>query len=255
MAHAQHLEASPLMQVESQDEVPSSHETGLRTVTPITLIRFAAAISIVFGAFLGALACLTSLEWVDTLEMSYLLVFGALLAVLDMPNFTQIASGAAMRLRIARYMHILTRVSGKSVVFLFLGCALFSAMWSNLEHVVLLVLAVLIGVFVVSVGLLSVAIGLHRSMHLDKIRQHFRQDGEAVGHNAVSHMYERYARLQPKLGMTPQEFNQMATDARGVVFEKSDLPLVFNALSSSPKKDALTLTDFHAWVQGTMVIL
>lgn len=255
MAHAQHLEASPLMQVESQDEVPCGHEASLLTVTPITLIWFAAAISIVFGAFLGALACLISLEWVDTLEMSYLLVFGALLAVLDMPNLTQMAAGAAMRLRIARYMHILTRVSGKSVVFLFLGCALFSAMWSNLEHVVFLVLAVLIGLFVVGVGLLSLGLGLHKSVHLNKLRQHFCQDGEAFGHNAVSQMYERHARLQPQLGMTSQEFNQMATDSRGIAFEKTDLPLIFNALSSSPKKDALTLTDLHAWVQGQLVLL
>jgi hypothetical protein len=253
-AHAQHPEFSPLIRAEGQHDASGGQEKVMRTTNPVNLLWFAAAASIVFGAFLGAVACLTSFEWVDSLEMCYLLVFGALLAVLDMPNL-KVIDASHMRLRITRYMHLLTRVSGKSIVLFFLGCALFSAMWSNLEHVVLLVLAVVIGVFVAGVGLISIAIGLLKSTNLDRLRQHFRQDGEAVGHNALLHMYERHARLQPQLGMTPQEFNEMATEARGIAFERSDLPLIFNALSSSPKKDALTLTDLHAWVQGSMVFL
>merc|ERR1719460_894915 len=213
------------------------------------MLWFGASIGICIGALLGAIACLTSFEWVDSMEMGYLLLFGAIMAILDSPLFNQIQVVPKMRQRISRYFHLLTRVIGKSAVLLFLGCALFSAMWTNLESPFFLILAVALGLFIVTVGMLSGAIAIVKSANLDKVRKHFCMDSEAVGHNALASAYDTHALLQPQLGMTQSEFNKMATDARGVAFEKSDLPLIFNALSNSPKKDAITLTDLHAWVQ------
>jgi hypothetical protein len=187
--------------------------------------------------------------------MWYLLLFGMILAVLDMPIFGSAKFVPAVRTHIGRYIHLLTRMVGKSAVFTFLGCALFSAMWTNVESVFLKVLAVVLSFFVVAVGLISLALGMMKSTHLNKIRQHFQGDAEAVGHNALSQAYERHARLQPQLGMTPQEFNQMANESKGISFDSSDLSLIFNALASSPKREAITLTDLHAWVKGSMVFL
>jgi hypothetical protein len=94
-----------------------------------------------------------------------------------------------------------------------------------------------------------------KSTNLNKVRRHFQGDAEAVGHNALAAMYQKHARLQPQLGMTPQEFNHMASESQGLSFDNSDLHLIFNALASSPKRDALTLTDLHAWVKGSMVFI
>merc|ERR1712232_224449 len=134
---------------------------------------------------------------------------------------------------------------GKSLVLFFLGSALFASMWTNLESPILLFLAVILGLFTVAVGILSGVMAVVKSVSLDKVRKYFRMDGEAVGQNALSSAYAKHALLQPQLGLTQSEFNKLAEDAKGVAFAASDLPLIFNALSSSPKKDAITLTDLQ----------
>jgi len=249
-----HIEAAPLMHGGSprldKETVSFPHKTS-----PLTLLWFGASCSVMLGAFLGAVACLSSFELVDSLEMWYLVAFGLILATLDTPVMGHVSIVPAMRGHIGRYIHLLTRMVGKSAIFMFLGCALFSAMWSNVESVLLKVMAVLLGLFVVLVGLISGALALLKSTQLHKVRQHFQGDSEAIGHNALSQAYERYARLQPQLGMTPQEFNQMANATTGISFDFNDLSLIFNALASSPKREAITLTDLHAWVKGSMVFL
>lgn len=256
MQHQAHIEAAPLMQGGSPREDKSELAVAFaHKSTPLTLLWFGASCSVVLGAFLGALACLSSFELVDSLQMWYLVLFGLILATLDTPVMGHVSIIPAMRGHIGRYIHLLTRMIGKSAVFMFLGCALFSAMWANVESVLLKVMAVLLGLFIVSVGLISGALALLKSTQLNKVRQHFQGDGEAVGHNALSQAYERHARLHSQLGMTPHEFNQMANETKGISFDGSDLYLVFNALASSPKRDAISLTDLHAWVKGSMVFL
>jgi len=86
------------------------------------------------------------------------------------------------------------------------------------------------------VGLATGAVAASKSVSLDKVRKHFRQDGEAVGQGALSGMYQKHARLQPGLGVSPLEFNGMVNDCRGVSFDEGDLRLIFNALASTPRR-------------------
>jgi hypothetical protein len=216
---------------------------------------FAASSCVCLGALAGAVACISSFELVDSLEMGYLFLFGAILATLDMPFASHIQLVPRTRISIGRYFHILTRLVGKSAVLTFLGCALFSSMWANLESMWLLVLAVVFGFFVVAVGVITGLIAVIKSVHLDKVRRHFLMDAEAIGDNALSKAYDEHAIVHPDQGMTPNEFSKMVSDARGIGFENSDLTFIFNTLSSSPKKDAVSLTDLHAWLQGSMVFL
>jgi hypothetical protein len=254
----------PYVQLSSVDSSPQysrsafDHEFAKTVPSPVAIINylwFFASISVCVGASMGAVACLTSFEWVDSIEMCYLFIFGAIMAVLENPFSKQGRFVADASQRVCRYFHLLTRVIGKSVVLFFLGCALFSAMWTNLEGALLLFFAVVLGLFTVTIGMLSVTIAIVKSLHLDNIRKYFHMDGEAIGHNALASAYDKHALVHPQLGMTPSEFNNLATDVRGLSFEHSDLPLIFNALSSSPNKSALTLTDLHAWVQGSLVLL
>jgi hypothetical protein len=221
----------------------------------MNIMWFAASSCVCLGALAGALACFTTFQLIDFLEMGYLFLFGAILAMLDIPFFSHIQLIPRARISIGRYFHVLTRLVGKSLVFTFLGCALFSSMWANLESTWLLVLAVVFGLFVFAVGILTGVTAIVKSVHLDKVRRHFHMDAEAVGDNALSKAYDEHALLHPHLGMTVNEFSKMVSDVRGIGFESSDLSFIFNTLSSSPKKDAVTLTDLHAWSRGSMVFL
>lgn len=223
--------------------------------SPMNILWFVASSCVCLGALAGTLACVASFEWVDSMEMGYLFLFGFILAVLDAPFVSHLESFTRARILIGRYCHMLTRLLGKSAVFTFLGCALFSSMWANLESYVFLISAVLLGFLVVAVGVLTGLVAVVKSVHLDKVRRHFRMDTEAIGDNALSKAYGEHALLHPNLGMTRNEFSKMANHTCGIGFESSDLPFVFNSLSCSPKKDAVSLTDLHAWVQGSMVFL
>jgi hypothetical protein len=226
-----------------------------RALSPINIAWFIASSCVCLGALVGTIACLTSFEWVDSLEMGYLFLFGAMLAILHMPFLCHLEFVLRNRTLIGRYLHILTRIAGKSAAFVFLGCALFSSMWANLESHILLSLAAVLGFLVVAVGVLSGFVAIVKSVNLDKVRKYFRMDGEAIGDNALSKSYDEHALLHPHQGMTRNEFNKMANDVRGIGFESSDLLLIFNALSSNPKRDAVSLADLHAWVHGSMIFL
>jgi len=255
----QNQEASPLMRggheeaarFEQGDQLPVAPQNP----SPINIIWFAAAGAIILGAIMGGLACTFSLEWVDALEMAYLGVFGLVMAVLDTPVLTNIKIIPQLRIAIGRYVHLLTRVAGKGLVFLFLGCVLWSSMWANLENAFLLFCSVLFGGFVVLVGLTTGAVSVSKSISLDKVRKHFRQDGGAIGQGALPGMYQKHARLQPGLGVSPLEFNGMVNDCRGVNFDEGDLRLIFNALASAPRRNVISLADLQAWISGPMVLL
>merc|ERR1712072_714188 len=87
--HAAGAAASPYVGAGKENQLPKT--------TPLTLLWFGAASAVVLGAFLGALACLSSFELVDSLEMWYLVVFGMILAILDTPVFVNVSIVPAMR--------------------------------------------------------------------------------------------------------------------------------------------------------------
>ena len=43
--------------------------------------------------------------------------------------------------------------------------------------------------------------------------------------------------------MAQEEFKKMTPYARGVTFEQADIKLIFNALSSNPRRDVISLED------------
>ena len=76
------------------------------------------------------------------------------------------------------------------------------------------------------VGIGSIAVGVMKSANLDKVRTRVRQEAfpegasnEAAVHSVMTDLYNRYAHVQPEVGMTKQEFNQMAKNFRGVEFQ------------------------------------
>jgi len=216
----------------------------------MNLIWFAAACCVMLGSFVSFLSELFSLEWVDALEMGYLFIFGLLLAVLDTPLFNQVAIVSELRTGIGKYIAVLQRVTGKGAAYIFLGCALWSSMFANLgESGFLLFLAVIIGLFVVVIGVFSMAIAILKSRNLNLVRLELRKEA-----TALSQTYAMHAKMNPTAGVTQEEFKKMTSYARGVSFEQSDIKLIFNALSSNPRRDVITLEDLTAWVNGNMMV-
>jgi len=223
--------------------------TRMSSTNPMNLIWFAAACSVMIGSILSFVYELMSLQWVDALEMVYLFIFGFLLAVMDTPLFNQVAIVSELRAAIGKYIAILQRVTGKGAAYVFLGCSLFSSMYANVEGGFMMFLAFLIGLFVVIVGTFSLIIAVLKSRNLDLLRRELMKDTWTL-----KSMYDNHAKFKPSVGLTQEEFKKMCPMARGVSFEASDIKLIFNALSSNPRRDVISLEDLQAWVNGACMV-
>jgi len=215
----------------------------------MNLIWFAAACSVMIGSLISCVALLFYLEWVDALEMAYLFMFGMLLAILDTPLFNQTHGVSELRTAIGKYIAVLQRVTGKGAAYIFLGCALWSSMFANFEGGVMLFLAVLIGLFVVLIGGFSLAIAILKSRNLNLVRMELRKEPMSL-----KQMYDMHAKMNPMAGITQEEFKKMTPYARGVSFEAPDIKLIFNALSSNPRRDVISLDDLTEWVNGNHMV-
>lgn len=231
---------------------PAPTLTRMNSTSCMNLIWFAAACSAMVGALISFISELFSLEWVDALEMAYLFILGFFLAVIDTPLFGNFSIVSDLRTAIGKYIAILNRVTGKGATYIFLGCALWSSMFANLEGGFFLFLAVLIGLFVVVVGIFSMAIAILKSRNLNLVRIELRKDNPQ---QSLKQMYDMHAKMNPTAGITQEEFKKMTPYARGVSFEQGDIKLIFNALSSHPRRDYISLEDLQAWVNGSMMVL
>lgn len=203
----------------------------LNIVSDWSVAFFMAACCIMIGALIGGICLFFSFELVDFLEMSYLLVFGGVLALMDTPCFKNMKTVSDHKLYFSKYVNLLTRVTGKGVTFLFLGCSLFSAMWDNLEGGLLLFLAFVLCALPVLVGFAALIIGFMKSQKLNRARQALPQDEVNV-----SMIYDQYARTfsGPQGGLTQLEFNDLTNKTAGIKWEDAELKLIFNALVSNP---------------------
>jgi len=215
-------------------------------------VFFAAACCIVVGSLVGGFCLFFSLKPVDFLFMTYVMIFGLILAVLDTPWLRTIKAVIDAKMYIGKYIQFVTRVTFRGVTLIFLASALFMTMWDNLK-----------------VGAGSVVIGLLKSSKLDKARRQVEQNIEVLyDQNALTFRGEQG-------GLTMDEFNKMTNENGSFKFERLDLKLIFNALVSNPQwrmqvaagtqsqggyqnvADEIKLTkqDLRAWVLGGMVFL
>lgn len=218
-------------------------------VYPWSFMWFGAALCVMTGAIIGFVNLVISLEWVDALEMAYLFLFGLLLATIDTPLCPTFNFVNTIRQGAHRFVAVLTRMTGKGVVYMFLGCTLWSSMWSNLEGAFILLLAVILGSCIFLAGLISVFLGICKSVNLNHVRLELQK------HQNWDQMYDTHAKTVPSSGMTKEEFNKMAQYLRGVSFEGTDLNFVMNCLSSDPHRMFLTRKDIEEWAISGLVFV
>mmetsp|Transcript_56 Transcript_56/g.81 ORF Transcript_56/g.81 Transcript_56/m.81 type:complete len:325 (-) Transcript_56:194-1168(-) len=249
---------------------------SLNVVSDWSVAFFMAACCIMLGAIIAGIDLFFSFELVDFLEMCYMFVFGGVLALMDTPCFKNMKTVSDHKLYFSKYVNLLTRVTGKGITFLFLGCSLFSNMWENLEGNGLEFLAFVLCSLPILVGIAALVIGFMKSQKLSRARQSLPQ--EEVN---VSMIYDQYARTfpGPQGGLTQVEFNDLTVKTAGIKWEDADLKLIFNALVVNPQWRTshnvnpgmpggsmnnmgnmvelakIPKQDLVAWVQGGMVWL
>jgi len=191
-------------------------------------VFFAAACCIVLGSCISGTCLFFSLELADFMQMTYLMVFGSILAILDTPFLKTIKMITEAKMYIGKYIQFVTRVTGKGITLVFLGSALFMTMWDNLEGGFLEFLAVVLCFFPTVVGFCSIIIGILKSAKLDKARRQLQM--------VIDQRYDHFAQTYrgPTGGLTMAEFNMLTMENGGFKFETLDLKLIFNALVSNP---------------------
>lgn len=205
---------------------------GLKTLSTgnyMNDVFFAAACCIVLGSLIGGTAMLASLELVDWLQMTYLLFFGLILAVLDTPLMKTIKMVMDAKMYIGKYIQFVTRLTGKGVTLVFLGSALFMTMWDTLKGWFMETLAVVLCIVPVLVGICAVVIGVLKSLRLNKARTQLSP--------VIEQRYDAMAQTYPgpNGGLTMHEFNRLISEnTNRIEFETLDLKLIFNALVSNP---------------------
>jgi hypothetical protein len=202
------------------------------------------------GACISFFNTLFSLQWVDALEMAYLFLIGTLLATVDSPIFSHFEIVSRIRLGVSRFCSLLTRVTCKGLVYIFMGCTLWSSMMANFKKDTgMNVLAVILGVVILFSGFVSLVLGVNKSHKLRLVKLELQK------HENVQQMYTAHAKTKPELGLTSEEFNKMCPYLRGIQFEGSDLRYIFNAISSDPSRQFLSIHDMVSWVQGGLILV
>eukprot|EP00928_Gymnodinium_smaydae_P044705 TRINITY_DN29826_c0_g1_i1.p1 TRINITY_DN29826_c0_g1~~TRINITY_DN29826_c0_g1_i1.p1 ORF type:complete len:294 (-),score=49.14 TRINITY_DN29826_c0_g1_i1:104-985(-) len=227
---------------------------SMATTTSMNLVFFAASCCVIGGAFLGGIVVLFSGRLVDFLNMTYMLIFGCILAILDTPFFKSVKLCQDLKVYIGKYINILTRVTGKGVCFVFLGAALLSGMFHD-GGVFFKFLAVVLGMFVMAVGVIAIVIGSMKSRKLKMLQ-------DRLVHGVLENEFRNFSRGQS--GLTPREFGALSEHLLPEQrWEDADLKLIFNALSLHPKWRAmpgqdqplLPLYDLQVWVNSGLPVL
>lgn len=214
----------------------------------MNLLWFGAACAVMFGGLIGALDLLfTTFAPLDFLDEVYLLLFGAIMFVIDAPlNFKVIREAKDV---VHKYCKFLTRLTGRGVWFIFLGTMTFATLW---ENSISSFLAVVLGLFVFAVGVFSTTFGYVKSRKLERVRFQVFQNKQS---GKLRQLYDAFAKTAPSLGLTRQEFNDLSSQLKGVSFDPDEIACIFNALTNGPNRDNISFDDLTDWCSSSMCYL
>lgn len=216
--------------------------------TPLTLFHFSSGICVAFGGFYGALYCIFGeFQPINVIQQMYLGIFGLLLMILDTP-VANIKFVKEYREHMSKYIHLLTRVVGKGLTFVFLGLMTWVSLMTNDISVFL---PIVVGLYIIVVGVITTFLGLRMSRKLDSMRQALIASGagDIGGYRAK---YDQFA-TNPAAGLNKSDFNTMFEQTVGGTFSDSDSRAIFNALSSGLEKTYITCEDLEYWKNGPFV--
>jgi len=214
----------------------------------MNLVWFAAACCVLFGGLFGAMDLLfTTIAPLDFLDEIYLMVFGGIMFVLDAPlHFKGILE---VKQYIFKYSRFLTRLTGRGLWYIFLGTMTFATLW---ENSISYFLAVVLGLFVFGVGVFSTTFGYVKSRKLERVRVVLAENHR---NGKLPSLYQSFAKSSPQGGLTKQECNDLAQQMKGISFDQDELSCIFNALTTGPRGENISMDDLTQWAEGKMVFL
>lgn len=226
-------------------------ETLSRLNCRYSSLFFLAGWAVVIAGIMSCFMSLLGLQLATFVNSIFLTGFGIAALLLDIPGSPRWAG--PHRRSVRKYARFLTRMTGKSLWFLYLGCMVAVCAWPSSHHYnnatkrgsgLQLILAILLSSFVVIVALIGLFVALRKSLRLERIRKHV----QANYSGNWGEVYRKYAINDPAHGMQYEEFNRLASDFSGgrVLFDLADLNLIFSALDDH-QKAAINELEFGVW--------
>lgn len=242
---------------------------NMQTTHGLNMVCFAASVGIIVGAFFCSFVFFFDFSPVDYVNMTYIMMFGVIMGILDTPFFKTIKMVVQAKEAIGKYVNILTRVTGKGIAFVFLGSSLLSAMFANYELIsnpFMTFFGTITNVSIILVGIMCITIGTMKSQKLNRAQKQLVSNFEKKFPD-YAHTYRGEARHEyAGGGLTPEEFNAMCKDLTGFQWEDTDLKLIFNALNTNPAwrstdsstrsgEPMIPFADLKEWVYNGLVWL
>jgi len=206
------------------------------------LLFFTAACCVLAAACISIIDLVLTFNWAPFSFTSqvFLLVFGILMLVLDFPLQHPSPHLAMIRNNIYKFMLFMTRFTGRGIWYTFLGTMIFGALYDlNISWF----LGVLIGGYVVVLGIVTTCYGLILSRKLNSVR--------------LAILAENAPPQCPDRGFSKKGFQEVAQHVKQTEFTDDELDYVFNGLSFTPGNDGVIMPDEYLfWLSpGQMEIV
>jgi hypothetical protein len=171
----------------------------------------------------------------------FLLFFGIIMTVLDLPFGGNSPRANMIRDSIYKYMLFLTRFTGRGLWYCFLGTMIWSALFDlNISWF----LGFILGLYVILLGVGTMFKGIKLSMKLDLVRKQITDRDLQVP-------------PCPEKGFSKQTFWDLVNSVDSQKFSEDDIDYVINALSFSPENHGvITKVEYTYWLApGNMSIV
>jgi len=199
------------------------------------LLFFVAACA-TLAAGVIALVCLLFTwppEPMNFLSESFLLIFGLIMVVLDLPFGATSPTANRVRDSIYKYMLFLTRFTGRGLWYCFLGTMIWSALFDlNISWF----LGFFLGLYTILLGLGTMFKGVKLSMKLDLVRKQINDR-------------DLHVPACPEKGWSKQGFWDLVNSVDSQKFSEDDIDYVINALSFSPENSGvISKAEYTYWL-------
>jgi len=205
---------------------------------------FIAACMVIATSFITMLELFTEFAPFQFVSQVYLALFGLLMFILDWPLNQE--SMRPYRVHIYKFLLFMTRFVGRGVWYIFLGTMVFASFW-DLD--VSPFLGIVLGGYIVSLGVASTIMGLQLSMRLEKVRKLIRGDTQA----------SRVENTCPGDGLSGEMFQKVCQRVRGdnQAWTPQELNYIICGLNHDAKHpEVISRQDYEYWVSdGRMAIL
>lgn len=196
---------------------------------PLQIAWFAAAGCVAFAGFYMAITeAFTTFAPVDVIQALYLCLFGLIMLALDLP-LPQVKFLVTVKASVSKFAAFLTRFIGRGVMFLFLGAMTTATLWNQKNSF----LAIVLGLFVTVVGIVSIVMGSIVASKVNKLKTNLKNSNM----DGVPQSMDRKA------------FKDFCDQKCKIKFNDEEIEHVFFALSTAEYKDKVSGQDMQAFAQ------